>query len=208
MSLQRGQESPERGENEVQRGRLETTVYGPSDFFFRCLDNKLPRAKGSCKKSLRVLEGHNLIGGALPDAVASWDRIQVLDVQEAYLSGWIPDAAATWTQIAMISLTWNRLAGTIPGAADLWSSLTKISVCFNAISGTIPNAAVQTCAREGIGSGGWRIRSRPGKPNQKRGQNEKFMNFAHFCEFWCFSFGKTSTIHIELLFRNAPAKSS
>ena len=35
-----------------------------------------------------------------------------------------------------------------------------------------------------------RIRSRPGKPNQKKGQNEKFMNFAHFCEFWCFSLGK------------------
>ena len=34
------------------------------------------------------------------------------------------------------------------------------------------------------------IRSRPGKPNQKKAQNEKFMNFAHFCEFWCFSVGK------------------
>ena len=33
-------------------------------------------------------------------------------------------------------------------------------------------------------------RSRPGKPNQRKGQNEKFMNFAHFCEFWCFSLGK------------------
>ena len=35
-----------------------------------------------------------------------------------------------------------------------------------------------------------RIRSRPGKPNQRKGKNEKFMNFAHFCEFWCFSLGK------------------
>ena len=34
------------------------------------------------------------------------------------------------------------------------------------------------------------------------------MNFALFCEFWCFSLGKTSTIHIVFLFRNAPAKSS
>ena len=33
------------------------------------------------------------------------------------------------------------------------------------------------------------VRSRPGKPNQRKGQNEKFMNFAHFCEFWCFSLG-------------------
>ena len=53
-----------------------------------------------------------------------------------------------------------------------------------------------------------KIRSRPGKPNQRKGQNEKFMNFAHFCEFWCFFLRKTSTIHIELLFRNAPAKNS
>ena len=39
----------------------------------------------------------------------------------------------------------------------------------------------------------WRtfsLRSRPGKPNQRKGQNKKFMNFAHFCEFWCFSLGK------------------
>ena len=31
------------------------------------------------------------------------------------------------------------------------------------------------------------IRSRPGKPNQRKGPN---MNFAHFCEFWRFSLGK------------------
>ena len=43
------------------------------------------------------------------------------------------------------------------------------------------------------------FRSVPGKPNQRKGQNEKFMNFAHFCEFWCF-LRKTSTIHIELFF--------
>ena len=34
------------------------------------------------------------------------------------------------------------------------------------------------------------FRSRPGKPNQRKGQNEKFMNFAPFCEFWFFSLGK------------------
>ena len=34
------------------------------------------------------------------------------------------------------------------------------------------------------------FRSRLGKPNQRKGQNEKFMNFDHFCEFWCFSLGK------------------
>ena len=34
------------------------------------------------------------------------------------------------------------------------------------------------------------VRSRPGKPNQRKGQNEKFMNVAYFCEFWRFSLGK------------------
>ena len=34
------------------------------------------------------------------------------------------------------------------------------------------------------------LSTRSGKPNQRKGQNEKFMNFAHFCEFWCFSLGK------------------
>ena len=51
------------------------------------------------------------------------------------------------------------------------------------------------------------IRSPPGKPNQRKGQNKKFMNLAHFCELVSF-LRKTSTIHIELLFWNAPAKSS
>ena len=34
------------------------------------------------------------------------------------------------------------------------------------------------------------IRRRPSKPNQRKSQDEKFMNFALFCEFWCFSLGK------------------
>ena len=39
------------------------------------------------------------------------------------------------------------------------------------------------------------FRSRPGKPNQRKGQNEKFMNFAHFCEFWRFSLGNKHDSH-------------
>ena len=33
--------------------------------------------------------------------------------------------------------------------------------------------------------------------HKRKGQNEKFMNFAHFCEFWCFLPAKTSAIHIS-----------
>ena len=50
------------------------------------------------------------------------------------------------------------------------------------------------------------FRGRPGKPNQRKGQNEKFMNFAHFCVNSGVFLRKTSTIHIELLFRNALRK--
>ena len=28
------------------------------------------------------------------------------------------------------------------------------------------------------------------KPNQRKGQNKKFMNFDHLCEFWCFPLGR------------------
>ena len=49
----------------------------------------------------------------------------------------------------------------------------------------------------------------PRQPNQRKGQNEKFMNFAHFLvNSMVFLLRKTSTIHIECLFRNAPVKSS
>ena len=51
------------------------------------------------------------------------------------------------------------------------------------------------------------IRSRPGKPNQRKGQNEKFMISPNFVNSGVIPWEK-STIHIELLFRNAPAKSS
>ena len=65
-------------------------------------------------------------------------------------------------------------------------------------------------SRESLARHENRFRSRPGKPNQRKGQDEKFMNFAHFCEFRCvFSLGEQARFtHIELLFRNAPAKSS
>ena len=42
------------------------------------------------------------------------------------------------------------------------------------------------------------IRSRPGKPNQRKDQNRKFMNFAHFCEFWCFSLGKQAQFTLNV----------
>ena len=45
------------------------------------------------------------------------------------------------------------------------------------------------------------VRSRPGKPNQRKGQNEKFMNFAHFCEFWCFSLGKQARFTLNFCSR-------
>ena len=45
------------------------------------------------------------------------------------------------------------------------------------------------------------FRSRPGKPNQRKGQNEKFMNFAHFCEFWCFSLGKQARFTLNFCSR-------
>ena len=63
------------------------------------------------------------------------------------------------------------------------------------------------CLRK-IWGGGANSGVAPANQTKERGQNKKFMNFAHFCEFWCFSLGKKSTIHIELLFRNASAKSS
>ena len=66
----------------------------------------------------------------------------------------------------------------------------------------IPKYHTKGCSQQSADSSGVQIlgfctllaissfRSRPGKPNQRKGQNKKFMNFAHFCEFWCFSLGK------------------
>ena len=65
---------------------------------------------------------------------------------------------------------------------------------------TAPRNCIPSCGRtcpenlQGLISWAWLgkfcrtfwvlFRSRPGKPNQRKGQNEKFLNFAHFCEFW------------------------
>ena len=46
------------------------------------------------------------------------------------------------------------------------------------------------------------------KPNQKKGPKRKIHEFRPFLWILVFFLGKTSTIHIELLFRNAPGKSS
>ena len=53
-----------------------------------------------------------------------------------------------------------------------------------------------------------RIRSRPGKPQPKKGPKRKVHEFRPFLWILVFFLRKTSTIHIEFLFRNAPAKSS
>ena len=50
------------------------------------------------------------------------------------------------------------------------------------------------------------IRSRPGKPNQRKGQNVKFMNFAHFYEFWCFSLGKQARFTLNFCSGMPPGK--
>ena len=50
------------------------------------------------------------------------------------------------------------------------------------------------------------LRSRPGKPNQRKGQNKKFMNFAHFCEFWCFSLGKQARFTLNFCSGMPPRK--
>ena len=50
------------------------------------------------------------------------------------------------------------------------------------------------------------LRSRPSKPNQRKGQNEKFMNFAHFCEFWCFSSGKQARFRMNFCSGMPPGK--
>ena len=53
---------------------------------------------------------------------------------------------------------------------------------------------------------GPKIRSRPGKPNQRKGQNEKFMNFAHFCEFWCFFLRKQARFTLNFCSGMPPGK--
>ena len=50
------------------------------------------------------------------------------------------------------------------------------------------------------------FRSRPSKPNQRKGQNEKFMNFAQFCEFWCFSLGKQARFTLNFCSGMPPRK--
>ena len=50
------------------------------------------------------------------------------------------------------------------------------------------------------------VLSRPGKPNQRKDQNEKFMNFAHFCEFWCFSLGKQARFTLNFCSGMPPRK--
>ena len=67
---------------------------------------------------------------------------------------------------------------------NLLLSYFSATLSFLGISGLVAPAGRHNLLAEN------KIRSRPSKPNQRKGQNEKFMNFAHFCEFWCFSLGK------------------
>ena len=68
----------------------------------------------------------------------------------------------------------------------------------------------QERGRGGEGPGeclqGAEFRRRHGKPNQRMGQNEEFMNFAHFCEFWCFSLGKQARFTLNFCSGMPPGK--
>ena len=63
---------------------------------------------------------------------------------------------------------------------------------------------------------GTRIALTSGGPNKsgvalvnqtkERAKNEKFINFAHFCEFWCFSFGKQARFTLNFCSGMPPRK--
>ena len=46
----------------------------------------------------------------------------------------------------------------------------------------------------------------PGQSKPKKGRSEKFMNFAHFCEFWCFSLGKQARFTLNFCSGMPPEK--
>ena len=46
----------------------------------------------------------------------------------------------------------------------------------------------------------------PSKPNQRKGQNEKFMNVALFCELWCFSLGKQARFTYRTFVPESPCE--
>ena len=80
---------------------------------------------------------------------------------------------------------------------------------------TLPGRGKAACRGWGVWRGSSRrknafslIRSRPGKPNQRKGPKRKIHEFRPFLWILVFFLRKTSMIHIELLFRNAPVKSS
>ena len=52
-----------------------------------------------------------------------------------------------------------------------------------------------------VGSGCTWVQESPRQTNQRKGQNEKFMNCAHFCEFWCFSLGKQARFTLNFCSR-------
>ena len=65
------------------------------------------------------------------------------------------------------------------------------------------------CCSLGGGGGSRYFQESPRQTKPKKGPKRKVHELRPFlCEFWCFSLGKTTAIHIELLFRSAPVKSS
>ena len=114
-----------------------------------------------------------------------WRRLQIIS----------PLTSEKWAEISSFCgvfavFLWGHI-GPVKGNNLCWVSLASVLVFsyFGALAGRVFHKT--RAAPKGLIKGTEpNIRSGPGKPNQKKGQYEKFMHFAHFCEFWCFSLGK------------------
>ena len=76
-----------------------------------------------------------------------------------------------------------------------WASIFTLLPCGNRCRFSKSGFLFRRCTHHRKSN--WtKFQSRVVPANQRKGQNEKFMNFAHFYEFWRFFLRKTSTIHI------------
>ncbi len=93
----------------------------------------------------------NGLRGELPDALATLDRLNSLDLRWNRITGLIPASLGGLASLETLLLSGNQLTGSIPPSLGLLSGLKRMDLSYNALTGEIPEVFGELSSLQSIG---------------------------------------------------------
>ncbi|XP_062197208.1 brassinosteroid LRR receptor kinase BRI1-like [Phragmites australis] len=120
---------------------------------FNYLNSSIPDAV-SMLPELEILDlSSNSLSGTIPATLCSSNitsKVQVLYLQNNYLTGGIPEAISNCTSLVSLDLSLNYITGHIPSSLGMLSGLRDLVLWQNALVGEIPDSLSRILALENL----------------------------------------------------------